>query len=265
MYFELAFYLVNHWLIALAKLAILVVAGETGFRRGSRKRDAAEPFRSLMTGLGAGMLGLLGLLLGFTLSMAIGRWDVRRAILVDESNAIGTLHLRAGLFEQPVRDELRASLREYTAARITLGGSRDDPDAWRAARTKSETLHSSIWSSVERAGARETSPAKLSSLITAANELIDLHELRLASSENFLPASLLLLLLGVAAVTMYFLAWAFGAAGHGGRRAILSLGLLIVVILFLIMDLNRPQRGMSQIGVDTLERVQESISGSATP
>ena len=264
MRFELAFYLVNHWLIALAMVAILVVAGETGFRRGSVKRDADESFRSLMTGIGAATLGLLGLLLGFTLAMAISRWDARRAVLVDESNAIGTLNLRAGLFEQPVRDELRASLRQYTAARIVLGGSRDDLDKWRAARKKSETLHGRMWSSVERAGARETSPAKLSSLIASTNELIDLHELRLASIENFLPASLLLLLVSVAAVTIYFLAWAFGAAGHGGRGAILSLALLIVVILFLIMDLNRPQRGEFQIGVDTLERVQESISMSAT-
>ncbi|MGI9519755.1 MAG: hypothetical protein ACR2NP_22060, partial [Pirellulaceae bacterium] len=78
---------------------------------------------------------------------------------------------------------------------------------------------------------------------------------------NFLPASLLLLLLGIAAVSIYFLAWAFGAAGRGGRVPILSLGLLIGAILFLIMDLNRPQRGSFEIGVETLERVQESISG----
>ena len=78
-----------------------------------------------MSGIGAAMFGLLGLLLGFTLSMAISRHDTRHAILVDESNAIGTLNLRAGLFEQPVQDELRTLLSDYTDARITLAGGSD--------------------------------------------------------------------------------------------------------------------------------------------
>ena len=263
--FELAFYLIDHRLIALAIIAVLAVACEIGFRVGSRKRDAPDSFRSLMSGSGAAMFGLLALLLGFTLAMAIGRFDARQAVLVDESNAIGTLWLRAGLFEQPVRDELQASLREYTDTRIALGTLGDDLDARRAARKKSETLHYKIWSAVERAGKSEMNPAKLSALITAVNELIDIYELRQASIENFLPASLLLLLLGVASVALYFLAWSFGAAGYGGRVAILLLGLLIGAVLFVIMDVNRPQRGTFKAGVATLERARGSISGSVTP
>lgn len=262
--FELAFYLIDHRLIALAMIAVLAVACEIGFRAGSRKRDAPDSFRTLMSGSGAAMFGLLGLLLGFTLAMAIGRFDARHAVLVDESNAISTLWLRAGLFEQPVRDELRVSLREYTDARIAQGTFRDGLGARLAARKKSEMLHSTIWSAVERAGKSETNTAKLSSLITAVNELIDIQELRQASIENYLPAPLLLLLLGVASVALYFLAWSFGAAGYGGRVAILLLGLLIGAILFLIMDVNRPQRGAFKVGVDTLERARGSISGSAT-
>ncbi len=65
-----------------------------GWRRG--------PLRTLMSGIGAATLGLLGLLLGFALSMAIARWDTRRAVIVDESNAIGALSLRAGLLEEPL-------------------------------------------------------------------------------------------------------------------------------------------------------------------
>jgi hypothetical protein len=45
----------------------------------------------------------------------------------------------------------------------------------------------------------------------------------------------------------------------------LLLGLLIATVLFLIMDVNRPQRGTFQMGVATLERVRDSISPSATP
>jgi hypothetical protein len=135
-----------------------------------------------------------------------------------------------------------------------------DLDELQAARSRSETLHTTIWSTVERVDRSGTSPAVLSSLITAANELIDLHELRLASIQNFLPVSLLLLLLGMATIAVGFLAWSFGATGQGGRTAMLVLALLIAAVLALIMDVNRPQRGSIGVGVSTLERVQESIS-----
>lgn len=263
--FNLTFYLTDLWLITLVMSAVLVVSSEIGYRAGSRKRGMPESDRSLMSGTGAAMLGLLGLLLGFTLALAIGRWDARRDIIVNESNAIGTLWLRAGLLEEPIRDELRETLHEYTDARIVLGGSRDDLETWRAARAKSEMLHAQIWSAVERANSSGLSPPILSSLVTAANQLIDIHEMRLASIENYLPVALLLLLLGVAAIATSFLAWSFGAGTTGSRKAILMLGLLIAGMLLLIMDLNRPQRGMICVGVETLKRVQDNISESATP
>jgi hypothetical protein len=263
--FETAFYLTDQRLIALAMIVVLAVACEIGFRAGSRKRDAAESFRTLMSGIGAATFGLLALLLGFTLAMAIGRWDARRNVLLEESNAINTLGLRASLCEQPVRDELQALLHEYTDARIELGSSQDDLDAWRTARHKSQALQSEIWFTLERASGQGANATELSSLVSATIDLVNIRELRLASVENFLPASLLLTLLGVAAVAIYFLAWAFGAVGRGGRVAILLLGLVVAAVLVLIMDINRPQRGAFQVGVATLERVQNSIPSTTEP
>ncbi len=262
--FDRAFYMIDHGLIALAMVAVLAVVGEIGFRMGSRNRDASDSFRALMSGIGAASFGLLGLLLGFTLSMAIARWDTRSQVLIDESKAIARLSLQAGLFEPAVRDELRASLNEYLDARVMLGGSRDDLDAWYAALKKSEMLQTRIWSTVEKVGESETW-RPVYSLIPAAINLFDVHESRLASIQNYLPASLLLMLLGVALVSIYFLAWSFGAVGQRGRVAVLLLGLLIATILFLIMDVNRPQRGTFIIGVETLERTRSIISGTATP
>ena len=265
MSFELAFYEVDHRLIACAMVLVMAIACEIGFRAGASKQDEPESFRSLKNGIGGAVFGLLALLLGFTLAISLGGWDNRRAVMIDESNAIGTLSLRAGLFEPSIRDPLRASLLEYTDARIELAVSGRDFDTYNAAKKKSEKLHSKIWSAVEQAGAMETSNAKLSSLITAANELIDLHELRISAVEVFLPASLFLILLSVATVAIYFIAWSFGAVGHGGRIAVLLLGLLIGTIIFLIMDVNRPQRGTFQVGIETLERARDSISVSALP
>jgi len=254
------FYQIDHRLIAAVMAVLLLVAGEVGYRLGDARDDAPDSLRALMSGTGAATLGLLGLLLGFALSMAIARWDIRRDVIVDESNAIGTLSLRAGLLEEPLRVELREALRAYTDARITLGGSRSEPEALRAARLESEALHARIWSVVERANQPTTLNATLSSVISAANELIDLHELRLASVENRLPAALFVMLLAVAGLAIAFLAWSFGAASHRGRTPMLLLALLVGAVLLLIMDVNRPQRGRIEVGVAPLERVEESLS-----
>jgi len=183
MSFDVGFYLIDHRLIALAMVVLFAAAGEIGFRLGCRGRDSKGSFRSLITGTGAAMLGLLGLLLGFSLSMAVSRWDQRHDVLVNEANAIGTIWLRAGLLEDPLRSDSRDALRQYSGARIALGRSRGDPAAQRSARSNSESLHATIWSVVERANQPGMSNAVLSSMVNAANEVIDIHELRLASIE----------------------------------------------------------------------------------
>ena len=262
MQFELSFYLIDHRLLALAIVAVLVIIVEVVYRWGAHWKETPDSLRSQVSGIGAAMLGILGVLLGFTLSMAIARWDARREVIIEESNAIGTLWLRAGLLEETLREELRGALRDYTDTRIALGGSRGDLDALREAQIEGVALHTKIWSVVERADQPGTSPAILSTLITAANELIDLHELRVASIENYLPAFLILLLPGVTAVAVAALAWSFGTTTERGRTPILLLTLLICAVIMLIMDVNRPQRGGIGVGVATLERVQESIAPS---
>ena len=60
MSFDKAFYLIDHRLLALAMVVLLVAAGEIGYRRGLFRRQSKESVRSLMSGTGAAMLGLLG-------------------------------------------------------------------------------------------------------------------------------------------------------------------------------------------------------------
>ena len=262
MRFDLNFYLIDHRLLALAIVAVLLIIVEVVYRWGAHWKETPDSLRSQVSGIGAAMLGILGVLLGFTLSMAIARWDARREVIIEESNAIGTLWLRAGLLQEPLREELRSALGDYTDTRIALGGSRGDLDALREAQSEGVALHTKIWSVVQRADQPGTSPAILSTLITAANELIDLHELRVASIENYLPAFLILLLPGVTAVAVAALDWSFGTTTERGRTPILMLTLLICAVIMLIMDVNRPQRGAIGVGVNTLERVQDSIAPS---
>ena len=265
MTFGLAFHLTDLWLIAGSILLVLLAAGEIGWRIGHRGRAESETLRALVGGIAAATLGFLGLLLGFSLSMAISRFDARRAVIVDEANAIGTLWLRAGLLDASLRSELRGALRDYTDARVDLGRMGSDLGKLYEARERSAAAQRVMWSVVERAAQPGSNPAVVSALVTAANTVIDLDELRMASLENYLPAPIILLLLGVASVSLAFLGWSFGAAGQRSLISMTLVALLVTAVLAVIMDISRPHRGLLRVSDQSLVRLQRSFAAPGSP
>lgn len=265
MTFDLAFHLTDLRVILAGTLVTLLLAGEIGWRIGDRGVQKNEALRTLIGGVAAATIGFLGLLLGFTLSVAMTRYDARRAVIVDEANAIGTLWLRAGMLHQPLDAELRGVLREYTQARLDLGRMDADLEKLREARVRSARLQQAMWSLVERAAGSEPSPAVVSVLVSAANEVIDLDELRMSSLENYVPALIMLVLIGVAAVALAFLGWSFAAAQQRSVVSMVMLSVLVTVVLGVIHDINRPQRGLFRVSDNSLVRLQQSIANPTTP
>ena len=121
---------------------------------------------------------------------------------MSEANAIGTLWLRAGLLDEPSRSELRGVLRDYTDARVDLGRIGTDLGNLRDARERSAEAERAAWALVEHAVRSGINPGVVTTLVSGANEVIDLDELRMASLENFVPAPIILLLVVVASVAL---------------------------------------------------------------
>jgi hypothetical protein len=265
MTFSLAFYLTNLWWIAAGILLMLNLAGELGWRIGRIERGESAGFRSLVGNIATAILGFLGLLLGFSLSMTINRFDARRDVIVNEANAIGTLWLRAGLLEAPLQAELRTALQDYTDARLGLTRVGDDLGKVREARARSAAAQRAIWSVVQRTAATEQRPAVVSLVVSAANDVIDLDELRISSLENYVPAPIVLLLVAVAAVALAFLGWSFGAAGQRSYGSMVLISLLLTTVLAVMMDFNRPHRGFIRVSDQSLVRLQRMMDAPAAP
>src|SRR5512147_1466558 len=102
------------WGVFASILAVIMIAVEVGYLLGKfrRERPKQEKEGSVSAMVGA-TLGLLAFMLAFTFGLAASRFDARRLALVDESNAVATAYLRAGLVPEPHRTELRTLLREY--------------------------------------------------------------------------------------------------------------------------------------------------------
>src|SRR3954468_10255471 len=107
--------------VELGLVLTAILFGATGIavllgRRHREHSEMREPFAVLQGAL----LGVVGLILAFGLSLAVGRYQDRRAAVVDEANAIGTTYLRAQMLAEPVRSQSLAVLRTYTELALRL-------------------------------------------------------------------------------------------------------------------------------------------------
>src|SRR5213076_595861 len=139
------FFSLQSWQLALLILAVIGSATAIGYTVGRylRKHEAKvrEPFGVLQGAL----LGVVGLILAFGLSLAVGRYEDRRAATVDEANAIGTTYLRAQLIAEPARTRSLELLRRYTD--LALQVTKEVPNSSKMRRTaaQEDVLQQRLW------------------------------------------------------------------------------------------------------------------------
>lgn len=249
----------NQWLVLIIVSVLLLILSEIGYRFGrvSRRRNPEEAEGHGGTIQGA-VLGLLGLLLGFTFAMAVGRYDARRTLVIEEANSIGTTSLRADFLPSAQAGEVKSLLRRYTELRLEGYQHALDSPEMAAVRGEVASIHQSLWS-LGRAGATAQPSPLTAGFITSLNETIDLDATRLAATRNHVPGAVWLLLLVVAGCG----SWASGfVSGAGGYRSVFSqwiFPLLIGVVITLISDIDRPRHGMIGISQEPLKELLESL------
>lgn len=249
----------NQWSVFGIVTLLLLALAEAGCRFGlaSRRRnpDAATGHSGSVQGA---VLGLLGLLLGFSFAMAVGRHDTRRALVVDEANSIGTTWLRAAFLPEPHAKEVKALLKRYTGLRIEAARADTDEKAVTLFQGEVTDIHNQLWAHAEAAAAEKPSPVTVS-FITSLNETIDLDSSRKAAMRNHVPGAVWLLMLVVAGCG----AWASGyGSGTGGLRSAFNqivFPVLIAVVITLIADIDRPRRGLIGVNQQPMQELLESM------
>jgi len=245
-------------LIGVALLLGLVLACEGGFRLGRRALAGGEP--SIGGPIGAiqgAMLGLLGLLLGFSFSGAASRFLERQDLIVQEANAIGTAYLRADLLDEPHRSGLRAGLAHYVDRRLKVSVTlREGLSA--EATAEITRMHARIWNAAS-AGALAR-PNTTVVVIPPVNEIIDLHSTRLSAARKHLPAPVLGLLIVCSALSMTVIGYGCGLAGRRSLMIAGSLAILIAAALWITIDLDHPRAGIIRLDDRLLKELNFSDS-----
>jgi hypothetical protein len=250
---------VNEGLLFVAVLVLLMGAAGVGFvlaQRARRQHGDTAPHASAIQGA---VLGLLALLLGFTFSLAMARFETRKEIQRDEANAIGTTYLRAQLLPEPMRTQIRADLRAYVETRFELGKVSFLPERLRQAHAQASALQKRMWQQLVAAADAKADPELLTFFGESLNETIDMHATRMAAIRSRIPAAIFVVLFVVALASLGLTGYASGP-NHRQSFALNALvALLIAVVMLLTFDLHRPRRGLITLDLTGLEELRESM------
>lgn len=254
-------YDINSGAIAAVLFVSMALAIEAGFRLGWRERDRqTEASRAHIGSIQGSILGILALLLGFTLSLSLQRYDSRSEAVVDEANAIGTTWLRAQLLPAAQRSPVQALLREYVDARVAAGAlSLTDRERRSALLARAGRIQAALWGHARQAAAADPNPVTSGLFIQALNDMIDQFGKRDAALNRHVPEVVLLLLYATFLMAGAIVGFAPGAAGHRPSWASHIMVALIVVLVFVILDLDRPRRGLIEVSQQSLTDLQASL------
>jgi hypothetical protein len=256
--------------IGVAGLLVALLIGsllslEVGFRLGRWRRAAAdEGLRAHLMALQGAILGLLALLFGFTFAMAISRYEVRKALVLEEANALGTTVLRAQLLPNPEADSARRLLREYVDARLAFYAAGVDTHLLDLSNQRALGLQAELWQLGRAAALEDPRSVPIGLFLEALNGVIDDHEKRLTALDNHVPPTVLVLLALVSLTALGLMAF---VCGLDLRRRFLPnalLALLLSVVFATILDLDRPRRGLIRVSQGSLERLANSF-GAPVP
>lgn len=253
--------------IALVLLISMLLAIEAGFWIGRRHElRSSEAHRSHVNAIQASVLGILALLLGFSFSLALQRFDQRTAAVVDEANAIGTAYLRSHLLPLEIRQDVQQSLRDYIGLRIQSAQLPLDHHAERdALLEQSARIQAQLWEEAQAAHKLDPGPVTTGLYIQALNDLIDAFSSRNAALKQHVPELVLLLLYGVFVIASGILGYSSGLGSHRPSAIAYIMVVLMVLLVFVIIDLDRPRRGLIQVDQSSLLELRSLAEPVAHP
>jgi len=193
------------------------------------------------------LLGLLGLMLAFTFSMASSRYDTRRQVIVEEANDIGTAILRTDIYPDSVRQIFRNHFKEYVDYRIAFYESGTDDKKSSEYYAKADSVGKIIWSIAAGYAKVDNITTRTSELIPALNDMIDITTTRKAASQARIPTSIVYFLVSLCCCSAFLLGY-----DHKGRIdwiMVIGLATMLSFIFLIISDLDRPRSGL--INLDT--------------
>jgi hypothetical protein len=245
-------------LVLVLSLVVLWLSARLGavFCRGREKLEADE--RDDFSLVVAATLTLLGLIIGFSFSMASSRFDQRKIYEEAEANAIGTEYVRADLLPAPDAARVRLLLRTYLDQRVLFYETRDARQIQQINATTAQ-LQTDLWSAARAPAAAQPTPV-VALAISGMNDVLNSQGYTQAAWWNRIPKGAWALMAAIAICCNLLI-------GYGVRRAqkesilLFVLPLVVSISFFLIADIDSPRAGLIRVQPQNLLSLSQSLRG----
>ncbi|MGD0446197.1 MAG: hypothetical protein ABSA39_19865 [Edaphobacter sp.] len=242
-------------LIFVITFLLLWAVGWIGARKSQRRHALTdEAGRSDFSTVQAATLTLLGLIIGFSFSMATGRYDLRKNYEEAEANAIGTEYVRADLLPATAAAKVKGLLRQYTDLRLQWYSANNWSDVTQI-NTATAEVQDQLWAAVS--GPANAQPTPVTALAVAGmNDVLNSQGYTQAAWWNRIPVGAWCLMFAIA----LFCSW---LVGYGIRRPeprlLMILPLVVAVSFFLIADIDSPRGGVIRVRAQNLESLRAGL------
>jgi hypothetical protein len=228
--------------IFIASLVGLWLSAQLGVFLRKKLRLVEDEERKDLATLEAATLTLLGLIIAFSFSMAIGRYDQRKDYEAEEANAIGTEYVRTDLLPPTEAGKVRKLLKEYLQQRVAFYQTRNESELQRIAAV-TDGLEAELWSNVRNVAASQPTPT-VALAVSGMNDVLNDRAYTQAAWWNRIPPAAWYLMLSIAVLCNLLL-------GYGAHRnephLFLILPLALSISFLLISDLDSPHGGIIRV------------------
>jgi hypothetical protein len=250
----------NEWIIAFLLLVFMLAVNEAGFRLGRHAESrTTEKTKSEISVVAGSIVGVLGLLLGFTMSMAVARFEARKQLVLEEANAIGTSYLRTQLLPAPDGPEIASLLSDYVNLRVEYARADQDLDQLKTVRRQTARVQNEFWVRAVAYAQKDPNQVRAGLILQSLNQVIDLEAARWMTFLNRVPASVIYVNGVVALLAVNLVGYGFGVSGRRQFFSACLLAVAISVVLAVILDLDRPRHGFIQVSQQPMIDLQDQL------
>jgi len=244
------------FLVLMLSLVMLWLSVRFGVYFRKRRRTLEENEREDFGIIMAAILTLLGLIIGFSFSMAITRYDQRKNLEETEANAIGTEYVRADFLPAADAARVRSLLRQYLDQRVLFYKTRDEGQL-RQIDAATAQLQTDLWSAVQVPAAAQPTPL-ITVAVTGMNDVLNSEGYTQAAWWNRIPNAAWGLMVAIAICCTLLIG--YGARAGKAKSTLLFVLPLVVSISFsLIADIDSPRGGIVRVQPQNLARLSQSL------
>jgi hypothetical protein len=201
-------------------------------------------------------LTLLALIVGFSFSMAVSRYDQRKSYEEEEANAIGTEYVRAGLLPAEDAAHVQNLLVQYLDQRLLFYTARETQPL-NEINAQTAKLQSQMWSAVQDVAKTQPNPA-ITLAASGMNDVLNTQGYTQAAWWNRIPFGAWCLMLGIAICSSLLT----GYSAHSPKGLFLGIiPLLVSIAFFFIADMDSPRRGVIDVVPQNLNSLSQSLKG----